>query len=118
MVRALTDVQLGRPTAAIDILDSASSVGSLPLLAPQVAEARALALATLDRIHEAEQQIESGLGTARAHGLRYEEGMLLRARQAIRQRAGRRCDPAEVDQGFRILGGLGVKMMPSPQTTH
>jgi len=107
-VQVAAKVQLGEPVAALELLERAADAAGedAQLFVPQVAEARALALAELDRIDEAKVEIEAGLAAARDFALPYEEAMLLLARA----RAAGEGDAAEADQkaSREILEGLGI----------
>jgi hypothetical protein len=118
LVQALARVRLGQPGSALELIDRTAATPGVQsgLLAPQVAESRAAALAALGRPDEAEAELASGLETARERGLSYEEGRLLRARNAMRRAAGREPDPTDVRASSEILGALGVRPAPdAPQ---
>jgi class 3 adenylate cyclase/tetratricopeptide (TPR) repeat protein len=111
LVQAESRLQAGRPTAALEGLDRAAAAAGedAVLFAPQVALARARALAALGREGEAEKEVETGLASAREQGLPYEEGRLLLARAEITRLQGNRPDPSDLEAAGRILGGLGVR---------
>jgi tetratricopeptide (TPR) repeat protein len=116
-VQAQARVGLGRADEALGLLDGAVAKAGLNarMFAAQVAEARALALASLGRPDEARQEVATGIAAARSFGLAYEEGMLLRTRAELDRSAGREPDAADVESAARILSGLGVPVTPRPQ---
>ena len=114
LVQALARTRLGRPGEALDLIDRAVAAGgSNGMLEPQIAQSRALALAALGRLEEAEEQLIEGLAKAREQGLAYEEGTLLRTRAALQSAAGQDPDPEELKRSAEILGALGVRPTPS-----
>jgi class 3 adenylate cyclase/tetratricopeptide (TPR) repeat protein len=115
IVRSIARLRLGDPAGALDLVDQATATATDPidLLEPQLADARALALAALGRDAEAQEQLTRGLAVARKHGLSYEEGMLLRRRASLYAAAGRTPDGEDVKRASEILGTLGVRKRPS-----
>jgi len=115
LVQSLAKVQLGDPAAALALIARtlAAAGGAIGWLAPQTAECRARALIALGQFREAEQQIAEGLSAARKLGLRYEEGMLLRARATLCRANGREPDCEELRRCAEILNALGVVATPS-----
>jgi tetratricopeptide (TPR) repeat protein len=114
LAQAESRLRAGRPAAALDVVDRAAAAAGedAVLFGPQVALARARALAALGREGEAEQEVKSGLGSAREQGLPYEEGMLLLAKAEITRIRGHRPDPSELEAATSILEGLGVRRGP------
>jgi len=110
LVRAEGRLRCGQSAAALEEVDRAALAAGedAGLFAPQVAHARARALASLGRLDEAERAVGPGLESARGQGLRYEEGMLLLAEAEIARMRGRQPDPARLDTAESILKGLGV----------
>jgi class 3 adenylate cyclase/tetratricopeptide (TPR) repeat protein len=115
LVRAESQLRGGRPAAALEGVDRAAEAAGedAVLLVPQVACARARALGALGRHRDAEQELKTGLASARKQGLRYEEGMLLLARAEITRMQGQPPDPGGLEAAKTILAGLGVPSDPS-----
>lgn len=114
LVQSLAKIGVGDAAAALELLASAAGeVGDdARLFEPQIAEARARALAALGSRSEAEQAIVGGLKAARYFGLPYEEGMLLLARIDIARAANLEPDSQDVEAAQKILGDLGVNLTP------
>ncbi len=114
LVGALARIRQGKADAALALVDRATAAAgsSAGLLAPQVAEARARALAANGNGAAAIREIESGLMAARKLGLLYDEAMLLVARIEITREAGLQADPADLAESARILDGLGAHVSP------
>ncbi len=110
LVQAESRLRSGQPAAALDEVDRAAAAAGedAGLFVPQVAHARARALAALGRYEEAERAVQPGLESAREQGLRYEEGILLVAEAEIARMRDRQPDPVRVEAAARILDGLGV----------
>ena len=110
LAQADGQLRAGRPAAALEGVDRAAAAAGedAGLLAPQVAHARAGALASLGRHAEAEEEVRTGLVSAREQGLPYEEGMLLLAKAEIDRQQGRPPDAADLEAAARILAGLGI----------
>lgn len=115
VVTALLRTREGRPAAALEVLRQAESTwrDALPVYAPQVAEARARALAAGGNVEAALGEVVTGLDAARELGFVYEEAMLRLAGLEIALAAGRFVAPADLDATVRALGGLGVAL-PRP----
>lgn len=110
LVQAESNLRAGRPAASLELVDRAAAAGGedAVLFVPQVAHARARALAALGRHGEAQREVKTGLASTREQGLPYEEGMLLLARAEIARLEGEEPDPGDLEAAARILGGLGV----------
>ena len=108
LVRVIAKVRSGEATAALELLEHAADAAGedAQLFVPQVAEARALALAALERLDEANQAIDKGLVAARDFALPYEEATLLLMRaQIVGEGEAAAADRAAAR---KILGGLGI----------
>jgi class 3 adenylate cyclase/tetratricopeptide (TPR) repeat protein len=116
LVQSLAMVRAGRASGALDLLDRATRAAGedASLFEPQVAEARARALAALGRFNDAEQEIERGIVAARDLNLAYEQGMLLRARTEIARAADVEPNPSDLSESERILGDLGIRPASKP----
>jgi tetratricopeptide (TPR) repeat protein len=115
LVQAESQLRAGRPAAALKGVNRAAEVAGedAVLFVPQVAYARARALGALGRHRDAEQELKTGLASAREQGLPYEEGMLLLARAEIARVQGEPPDPGDLEAATTILAGLGVPRDPS-----
>jgi len=118
LIGALARIRQGQADAALGLLDQAATAAgdSGALLLPQVAEARARALAATGNYAAANDEIEEGLVAARRLGLRYEEAILLVARIDIARAVGAGADPADLAESARILKGLGALWAPRPSS--
>ena len=116
IVQSLAKTGTGDAATALELIDAAASaVGDdARLFEPQIAEVRAKALAAMGSMDEAEEAIASGIEAARYYGLPYEEGLLLLIRIDIARKANQQPDPSDIDVSEKILGGLGIEMMPRP----
>jgi len=116
LIDALARIRQGKAESALGLLDQAAAAAgdSGALLVPQVAEARARALAAVGNYAAAGDEIEKGLEAARRLGLRYEEAILLVARIDIARDTGAGADPADLAESVRILKGLGAVWAPRP----
>jgi tetratricopeptide (TPR) repeat protein len=108
LVQVVVKVQMGEPTAALELLERAANAAGedAQLFVPQVAEARACALAALDRLDEANKAVETGLVAARYFALPFEEATLLLMRAEIS--AEEKAAVADRTAARKILGGLGI----------
>jgi ATP/maltotriose-dependent transcriptional regulator MalT len=116
LVQSLAKTSAGDAAAALELLDNAAgAVGEdARLFEPQIAEARARALAAVGRMKEAEQAIAGGIKAARYYGLPYEEGLLLQIRIDIARNADLAPDSNDIEAAEKILGGLGIDLTPRP----
>jgi class 3 adenylate cyclase/tetratricopeptide (TPR) repeat protein len=116
LVQSLAKTAAGDAEAALRLIDKAAgAVGEdARLFQPQIAEARSKALAAIGNNQEATETIETGMKAARYYGLPYEEGLLLLARIQIARNCGVTPDPQDIESSEKILGGLGIKLMPRP----
>ncbi|MBT8442661.1 MAG: hypothetical protein KJO76_09775, partial [Gammaproteobacteria bacterium] len=116
MVQSLALTKAGDPTEALALLDkSAKAAGDdARLFEPQIAEARARALAALERLDDAHRVASNGLTSARNFGLPYEETMLLQARIDISTLAGQQPEPQDLLSLRKLLDDLGVESTPRP----
>jgi len=110
LVQAECRMRARRPAEALQEVDRAAAAAGedAAVLAPQVAHARARALAALGRHGEAEREVTTGLASAREQGLPYDEALLLLARAQIARKDGREPDLSDIDAAKRILDSLGV----------
>ncbi len=115
-VEARARTALGLADEALALLEQAEATAgrAARALAPQVAEARAAALAALGAMDEARGTIDAGIAAARRNGSPYEEGMLLAAAVELECSRGAGAAPQMVEQASRILEGLGVAWTPRP----
>lgn len=116
LVQSLAKTAAGDPITALALLDNAASaVGEdARLFEPQIAEARARALAAMGNVAEAEEIIARGIKASRYYGLPYEEGLLLLSRIDIARDANLEPDSSDLEASGKILGGLGIDLMPRP----
>jgi class 3 adenylate cyclase/tetratricopeptide (TPR) repeat protein len=116
LVQSRAKIQLGEAAAALRLIErvAGAAEGASEVLAPQAAECRAAALASIGRYEEAIDEVSRGLGIARRLGLRFEEGTLLRTRANLCKATGRPCDESDVAEADQMLAGLGVVATPGP----
>ncbi len=112
LLQAESGLRAGRPTAALAGMERAAAAAGADaaLLAPQIAHARARALAALGRHGEARRELETGLASAREQDLAYEKALLLLARAEITRLQGEQPNPADLEEATSILRGLGVPL--------
>jgi hypothetical protein len=86
----------------------------IALFGAAIARVRVEALLSLGRLEEAAALAATGLASARAHALPYDEAQLLLLHAEIAGRGGETTDvAAEVLEGTRILQHLGVVDYPT-----
>jgi hypothetical protein len=114
ILRAEAAIELGRPDDALVLLDEGERAAGEEAMAlhSQAQLVRAGALLQLDRLEEAGEAIEAGLGSAREQDLPYEEAKLLqlRSQQVLRSGDGAAELSAETDtaRAKQILTEIGA----------
>jgi class 3 adenylate cyclase/tetratricopeptide (TPR) repeat protein len=107
-LRADARLRAGDPAMALEWVQEAQRVsGEQPQLRPKTAWVLSRALGELERVEEAQTEIEAGLEAARAVGALYEEGLLLSVRADLFH------DSTARRRSEEIFSRLGVVTTPS-----
>ena len=116
LVRGEALVSAGSAERSLDILEMAELLAGdeATSLVPRLQLVRAAALLSLGRLDESAEAVATGLESARAQGLPFEQAQLLRVRSELRTRFGGADSAGMADadaaEATRILAGLGARV--------